>query len=333
MSELKEIELTKIHPNRLNPRIDMEIERLNDLADSIRQVGVLEPIIVRPMGNEFEVVVGERRYRASQQIGLEKIPTIIRDFTDAQVIELNLIENVQREELNAVEKGNCCKLLLEKFPEKYSSKEAIARKIGVSIDTIHNWLKLTEAPAEIQEMISPVDKAGVPRKLGKLDYATALTITRQIKEPAKQVELAKEIAANPIHGRKARLVVAEAAKKPEKSVTEIVMDLVEEPEELTFTSSEKEPILKGLQIQSTRTTPLDRGIEAGKKVFASIVEPRFAELRIVSVERKRLKYFSEEDAKAEGELNLAEFKEKWKSNHVEWKENQLVYIVRFEKIN
>ena len=116
MSELKEVELAKIHPNRLNPRIDMGIERLNDLADSIRQVGVLEPIIVRPIGNEFEVVVGERRYRASQQIGLEKIPTIIRDFTDAQVIELNLIENIQREELNAVEKGNCCKLLLKKFP-------------------------------------------------------------------------------------------------------------------------------------------------------------------------------------------------------------------------
>jgi ParB family chromosome partitioning protein len=333
MSELKEVELTKIHPNRLNPRIDMEIERLNDLADSIRQVGVLEPIIVRPMGNEFEVVVGERRYRASQQIGLEKIPTIIRDFTDAQVIELNLIENIQREELNAVEKGNCCKLLLKKFPEKYSSKETIARKIGVSIDTINNWLKITEAPPEIQEMISPAEKAGVPRKLGKLDYSTALTITRQIKEPRKQVEIAKEIAANPIHGRKARLVVAEAAKKPEKSVTEIVMDLIEEPEELTFSSSEKGPILKGLQTQSTRTTPLDRAIQAGKKVFASIVEPRFAELQIVSVERKRLKYFSEEDAEAEGESNLAEFKEKWKKNHGEWKENQLVYIVRFEKIS
>ncbi|MCK4933787.1 ParB/RepB/Spo0J family partition protein, partial [Candidatus Bathyarchaeota archaeon] len=116
--ELVLLELDRIKPNRLNPRFDINIEKLNELADSIRQVGLLEPIIVRPIGDEFEVVVGERRYRASQQVGLLQVPAIVRNIADEQVIELNLIENVQREDLNAVEKGNCCRQLLEKYPQK-----------------------------------------------------------------------------------------------------------------------------------------------------------------------------------------------------------------------
>lgn len=333
MNELKEIELTSIHPNRLNPRLDLKLEKLHELADSIKRVGVLEPIIVRPRGKEYEVVVGERRYRASQEAGLEKIPALVRDFTDEQVIELNLIENIQREDLSAVEKGNCCKMLLEKYPEKYPSKETIAGKVGVSIDTIHNWLMITEAPPEIQELITPAEKGGVPTKLGKLDYNTALTITRQIKETAKQVELAREIAAKPIHGRRARKVVAKAAREPERSVAEIVQEVVEEPAELTFIVAEKEPILKGLQIQTTRKASLDPSIKAGRQVYATVLEPRFANLRIVSIERKRLKYFTEQDATAEGFHTLDEFKEKWISRHGEWNGKQLVYITRFEKID
>jgi ParB family chromosome partitioning protein len=333
LDELKEIELARIHPNRLNPRLDVNIEKLHELADSIKQVGVLEPIIVRPRGDQYEVVVGERRYRASMQAGLEKVPTLIREFTDEQVIELNLIENIQREDLSAVEKGNCCKMLLETYPNKYGSKETLAGKVGVSVDTIHNWLKITEAPLEIQELVIPAEKAGVPTKLGKLDYNTALTITRQIKDPGKQVALAKEIAAKPIHGRRARKAVAQAARQPEKSAAEIVEEVAEEAGELTFTIGEKEPILKGLQIQTTRKAPLDPSIKAGRPVYATILEPRFASLRIVSIERKRLKYFTEEDAQAEGMHSLGDFKEKWIGRHGEWNMNQLVYVTRFEKVS
>ena len=332
MTELKEIELNKIRPNRLNPRIDINIEKLNELADSIKQVGLLEPLIVRPTGNEYEVVVGERRYRASQQAGLQRVPAIIRNFTDEQVIELNLIENIQREDLNAVEKGNCCKQLLEQYPKKYPSKEVIGKKISVSVDTVNNWLKLTEAPAEIQKMITPAEKAGVSRELGKLDYSTALTITRQIKEPTRQIEVAKEIASKPVHGRKARQVITKAAKKPKKSVKEIIEEIIEEPCELTFAAVNKEPILKGLQTQTTSTNPPDLKIKTGKIAYATVLEPRFADLRVISVERKRLKYFTEEDAKAEGGYTLEEFKEVWREKHGDWNENQLVYIIRFEKI-
>jgi len=108
---IKEIELRNISPSKLNPRLGVNIEHLNELATSIQEVGLLEPIIVRPSNGAFEVVVGERRYRASQQAGLEKIPAIIREYTDDEVVQLNLIENIQREELSAIEKGKVCKYL------------------------------------------------------------------------------------------------------------------------------------------------------------------------------------------------------------------------------
>lgn len=330
--ELVVIELSRIKPNRLNPRFEINIERLNELAGSIRQVGLLEPIIVRPAGDGFEVVVGERRYRASQQAGLHQIPAIIRDLSDGQVIELNLVENIQREDLSAVEKGNCCTQLLEKYSQKYPTRESLAKKIGVSVDTINNWLKLTEAPVEIQKMIAPAERAGVPRPLGKLDYNTALTITRQIDEPARQVEVAKEIARRPVHSRTARRVVAKVAQEPARPVEEILKEVIEGPVELTFTAAEKEPILKGLRTQMTTTVAPDPKVKAGKVVVATVLEPHFADLQIVSVERKHLKYFSEADAEAEGNYTLEEFREAWKKKHGEWDENQLVFITRFKKI-
>lgn len=332
MAELIEIVLSKIHPNRLNPRLDINIERLNELADSIREVGLLEPIIVRPVGEEYEVVVGERRYRASQQAGLRQIPAIVREFTEEQVIALNLVENVQREDLSAVEKGNCCKQLLEKFPEKYPTRETVGKKIGVSADTVGGWLRLTAAPAEIQRMVAPAAKAGVPREMGKLDYSTALSITRQIPESTRQVEVAKEIASRPIHGRKAREVVAKAAEEPEKPVEEIVEEIFEEPCELVFEAADKDLVVKGLQTQITRTNAPDSRIKVGSVVHASVAEPHFADLRVAAVERKRLKFFTEEDAKAEGGYTLDKFKAAWKRRYGTWNENQLVHVVRFEKI-
>ena len=85
--KLVEVELKKIRPNRLNPRLEINIIRLNDLADSIKQVGLLEPLIVRPIDNGYEVVCGERRYRACQQVGLKTVPVVVREYTDEEVLE------------------------------------------------------------------------------------------------------------------------------------------------------------------------------------------------------------------------------------------------------
>ncbi len=332
MAELREIELNEIRPNRLNPRLDLNIERLNQLVDSIHQIGILEPIIVRPNGDKYEVVVGERRYRAALQAKLKAIPAIVRRFTDEQVLELNLIENIHREDLSAVEKGNCCKQLMKEYPQKYPSKDSLGKKIGISSDTVSNWLRLTEVPKEIQRMIAPQEKIGVPRKLGELDYSTAITITRRIDEPTRQIEIAKELASKPLHGRKARQIIAKAAEEPGKPIEKIVEEAIEEPCELFFQTNEKTPIIQGLQTQTSRINAPSSGIKAGNIVKATVLEPNFADLRVISVERKRLKYFTEEDAKAEGAKTLEEFTKNWKDRHGEWNENQLVHIVRFQKI-
>jgi ParB family chromosome partitioning protein len=333
MSEvIKEVDLKDIFPSKLNPRLEISIERLNELAESIREVGLLEPIIVRPVDGKFEVVVGERRYRASQQAGLVKVPAIVREYTDEEVVQLNLIENVQREDLSALEKGKVCKYLLENCPEKYPSLGAIAEKIGVSSNAVSTWMRAFEiVPEEVQTLVAPSTISGeVPE--GKIDFATAVKVGRQVKGSEKQVEVIRRLAERRLPTKERAQVIEEVAREPEKPIEEIIEEVVEAPYELQFIVAEKEPILEGRKTQTSRTTIPDPKLKAGATVYASVREPHFADLRIVSIERKKLKYFNDEDAKREGYRSLREFKEKWQEIHEEWDEDQLVYAIHFEKL-
>ena len=115
--DVTEIPLKRIKPNKLNPRQGIDEQGLEELAESIASKGVVQPITVRPTADGYEVVVGERRFRASKMAGLDKIPAIVREFTDAEVLELILIENAQREDLNDVEKGNSAFSFLKDIPK------------------------------------------------------------------------------------------------------------------------------------------------------------------------------------------------------------------------
>lgn len=326
------VELRNIQPNRLNPRLDVSIERLNELSESIRNVGLVQPLIVRPVGDRYEVVVGERRYRACLQAGIGKIPVIIKNYSDDQVVELNLIENVQREDLSAVEKGKSCKLLMEKYPDKYPSAKDLGTRLGVSRTSIEAWLQLVSAPSEIQRMVAPAEKIGVPRLKGKIDYATAVTITRRIKEPERQIEVAREIAERPIYRRTAREVITRVAKEPEKTVEEVIRDVIETPYEMPFRLNHMKSILEGVKIQTSRKAIPDPKVKVGAIIHASVWEPHFANLRITSIERKRLGEMTEADAKREGGYTLEEFKEVWKRIHGDWNENESVYVINFERV-
>jgi len=330
--QLIEVELKKIRPNRLNPRLEINIIRLNDLADSIKQVGLLEPLIVRPVGDGYEVVVGERRYRASQQIGLKTVPVVVRRYSDEEVIELNLVENIQREDLSAVEKGNCCKLLLEKYPQKFGNVQVLAKRLSLSSATVKTWLQLTKAPTEIQSMVAPaqVERRGTPE--GKIDYTTARTIMRRIPDAERQVELGEKLASEGLSQKLARRVIEEVAKSPEREVEEILAEVKAEPSELFFEPADLEPVVKGGKTQTTSRSAPDSRIKTGAMVHASIYVPRFADLQIASVERKRLRFFDAEDAKREGYSSLAEFKRVWKNKYGEWDDNELVHIISFRKI-
>lgn len=328
--QLMEVELKKIRPNRLNPRLEINVIRLNDLADSIKQVGLLEPLIVRPVDDGYEVVVGERRYRASQQVGLKAVPAVVRQYTDEEVIELNLVENIQREDLSAVEKGNCCKQLLEKYPSKFPDVQALAKRLGLSSATIKTWLELTKAPEGIKKMVAPVqvERRGTPE--GKIDYTTARTIVRRIGEPERQVELGQKLASEGMSQKLARRVIEEAARSPEKRIEEILMGIKEEPHELFFDPGDIEPVLSGAKTQMVSRNLPDPKVKTGTNVTASVYLPRFATLRIVSVERKRLRYFDDQDAKREGYANIGEFKRAWKKKHGKWDDEELVHLIRFE---
>jgi len=326
-----EIELKKIHPNRLNPRLEIDLEALNELSDSIKQTGLIEPIIVRPTQDGYEIVVGERRYRAAQQAGLEKLQAIVKNLSDEQVIELNIIENVHRQDLSAVEKGNSCKKLLERYPKVYPNREELAKKLGVSIPTINVWLQLVNAPLPLQKMIEPAQRS-LPRRSGKLDYDTAVSIVRQIKEPERQVEVAQEIAKRPIYRRVARQIIKEVSKAPDKPVKEVIQEVEQTPYELPFRLNHAELIRKGAKIQTTRTGIPDPRIREGSIVYAAIWEPHFAEIKITNITKKKLGDFTEEDARREGGYSLSEFKNVWRELHGEWNPSETVYVIIFRRI-
>ncbi|HVP16848.1 MAG TPA: ParB/RepB/Spo0J family partition protein [candidate division Zixibacteria bacterium] len=332
METLKEIDIRQIRPSGLNPRQEVNIERLNELAASIREVGLLEPIIVRPVNGEFEVVVGERRFRASQQAGLEKVLAVVRKYTDDEVVQLNLIENVQREELSAIEKGKVCKYLLEECPDKYPSQRAIAEKIGVSPEAVSTWLRTAEVvPKEAQSFVAPSTISGeVPE--GKIDYQTAVRVGRSIQEPEKRVEVIRKLAEKRLPVKDRSQVIERLVLEPEKSVDEVIEEVAELPCSLHFTADDKKSIVDGTKTQTSMTEVPDQKIKIGALVLAAIWEPHIADLHITSVERKKLKYFNEEDAKREGDCTLTQFKKKWKETNGQWDEDQLVYIIRFEKV-
>ena len=326
---MPEIELKKIEPNRLNPRLEFTKAGLDELSDSIRQVGLIEPIIVRPKNEAYEVVVGERRYRAAQQAGLEKVRVIIRDYTDGEVMELNLIENVHREDLSAVEKGLVCKKLLEQFPDKYPSRNSLARRLGVGPGTVSKWLEAGRMPPTIQSLIAPeMADRRVPK--GKIDYRTATTITRRIKQPDRAAELVEQVAQRRIPRR----VVVQIAKRVEQESQEPVAEIFEQVMQKTtavlpFSRDHADAILNREKTQTSRKSK-DPYIKPGAIVRGAITY--FADLRVTGVRRKRLGDFDENDAQREGGYTLEEFKEVWKQLHGEWKPQETVYVIEFELV-
>jgi len=322
---MPDIELKKIQPNRLNPRLEFSKAGLDELADSIKQVGLLEPIIVRPRDDQYEVVVGERRYRAAQQAGLDKVPTIVRDYSDAEVMELNLTENIQREDLSAVEKGRVCKQLKERFPQKYPTWEAIGHRCAVDFQTVRRWVESVGLPEEIQRRVSPREVRRHPT--GKIDYATAIEIGRKVKEPQRQIDLAKELAERHVPQRAAKKIVREVARQPEKPIQAVFREVVEEaPIFLPFSKAHADAILKEIKTQTSRKAK-DPRLQEGVTVRAQITH--FADLEVTDVYRKKLGDFDDEDAKREGGYTLDEFREVWKALHGAWNPDEAVYVIRF----
>ena len=144
------IKTSLIKDNRLQPRTYYDDSKLSDLVASIKEKGVLQPILVRKLGAEYEVIAGERRLRAARVLNLENVPVIIKTATDREALVLALVENIQREELNPIEEAQGFKKLIEEFS---FSQEDVAQSIGKDRSTISNLLRLLKLPEEIQKSI------------------------------------------------------------------------------------------------------------------------------------------------------------------------------------
>ena len=188
-----EIEISKIHPNPNQPRTDFDDEALEELATSIRANGIISPITLRKISDDnYQIIAGERRYRASKLAGLDKIPAYIRDVDDGQVMEMALIENIQREDLNAIEIALSYNSLVATLN---ITQEALAERVGKKRATITNYLRLLKLPAEIQMGLK--DKKidmGHARALVSVENAeTMLKIYAQVLDEGASVRRTEEL--------------------------------------------------------------------------------------------------------------------------------------------
>ena len=174
-----ELEIEQLKPNPLQPRLKFDKESLDDLARSIKESGVLQPVIVVSEGNHYRIVVGERRWRAAQKAGLRKIPSLIRSMPKVQQLEASLIENLQREDLNPLEVALAYQKLAQELD--YTQQE-IAEKVGKDRASVANYLRLLTLPKEIQDNLAD-------RKIS-MGHARALIA---VEDPKLQISLSRQI--------------------------------------------------------------------------------------------------------------------------------------------
>jgi ParB family chromosome partitioning protein len=146
-----EVPISALEPNPYQPRGAMDPARLAELAASIRESGIVQPILVRRRGDRFQIVAGERRFRAAEALGLPTVPVTVRDVADEHLLEVALVENIQREELNPIEEAQAFQRLQEEFS---LTQEDIARRVGRDRTTVANTLRLLRLPRELREMVA-----------------------------------------------------------------------------------------------------------------------------------------------------------------------------------
>lgn len=144
------LKTSSIGDNKLQPRTNYDDAKLNDLKASIKEKGILQPILVRERGGEYEVVAGERRLKAARALNLEEVPVIIREVTDQEAFVIALVENIQREELNPIEEAEAYRKLIEEFG---CTQEAVAQSVGKDRSTVSNLMRVLSLPAEIKKSV------------------------------------------------------------------------------------------------------------------------------------------------------------------------------------
>ena len=183
-----------LRPNRYQPRLDFNDAAQQELIDSIKKNGVIQPIIVRKSGDGFEIIAGERRWRAAQTSGMKEVPVIIRQATDREIAELSIVENIQREALNPVEEAKAFQVLNNEFS---LSHEEIAARVGKNRTTVANAMRLLKLPEEIQkDIMNKTITAGHARTLISIDNSA---LQKRVFETIKKNDLNVRQTENLIH--------------------------------------------------------------------------------------------------------------------------------------
>jgi ParB family transcriptional regulator, chromosome partitioning protein len=202
-----EVPLEKIEHNPWQPRKSFDADELASLCASVRTHGILQPLVVRSVGDHFQLIAGERRLRAAQQAGLNKVPVRIVDFNDQEVLEAALVENIQRSDLNPIEKALGFKEHLDRYGLNH---EQLAQRIGLARSTITNLINLLDLSPEVQEGV----------RLGQLSEAHA-KLLKGIKSKDKQIALFKQIVSMGLSVKATETLIREqkegAGREPERS--------------------------------------------------------------------------------------------------------------------
>jgi ParB family chromosome partitioning protein len=198
------VAVERIDQNPYQPRKAFDEDELASLSDSIRTHGILQPLVVRPVGDRFQLVAGERRLRAAQAVGLGEVPVRVVDFNDQQVLEAALVENIQRKDLNPIEKAQGFQDYLQRFEMTH---EDLAKRLGIDRSTLTNLVRLLELAPEVQTAV----------RVGQITAGHARALLA-VTEPGRQIALCKEIIARGHSVRTTEALVKEP--KPEAAVAE-----------------------------------------------------------------------------------------------------------------
>ena len=198
------VKITKVEPNREQPRKNFDEDALQELADSIKQFGLLQPILVQDRKDYYEIIAGERRWRAAKLAGLKEVPVIIRNYTEQEIVEISLIENIQREDLNPIEEAQAYKRLLTEFHLK---QDEVAERVSKSRAAVTNSIRLLKLNEEVQRMV--VDE------MISTGHARALLA---VENPEEQYNLAQHIFDEKLSVRDVEKLVKNLHKpaKPKK---------------------------------------------------------------------------------------------------------------------
>ncbi len=198
------VKISLVEPNRNQPRKHFAEEGLEELADSIRQYGIIQPLIVQNKKDYYEIIAGERRWRAAKLADLKEVPVIIRDISDQEIMEMSLIENIQREDLNPIEEARAYKRLLDEFQLK---QEEVAKRVSKSRTAVTNSLRLLKLNEEVQQMV--ID--------GMLTNGHARCLI-SLEDPEIQLSVAKQVTEQNLSVRETEKLMKKLQKQSKKAV-------------------------------------------------------------------------------------------------------------------